>query len=728
MPILRVSWLLCCFFLFFKAYSSSNPGSTPFVTTWKTDNNGDSNSNQIIIPTTGTGYSYTVDWGDGTQSANETGNAIHTYASPGIYTVSITGDFPRIFFNGTGDIDKIISIDQWGDNLWDSMLGAFRGCGNLEGNFSDSPNLSQVSSMSYMFYDADEFNTYIGDWEVSNITDMSFLFSGALDFNQDIGNWDVSNVTNMAHMFDSATSFNQDIGNWDVSNVINMSNMFYYTISFSQSLDNWNVSSVEDMSYMFTRANSFNGAIGNWIVSNVQDMSYMFFDAVSFNQDIGNWDVSIVQDMSYMFTSAVSFDQNIGNWNVSNVSNMAVMFFEAISFNQDISSWNLNNVVDMSNMFEEALSFNHDIGSWDVSNVLDMSSMFSGAISFDQDIGNWDVSNVIDMSDMFEGVTLSATNYDGLLIGWNSGNLQLNVSFSGGLSQYCEGASARENMIANSNWQITDGGTSGPTIDELSDLSVPNFYVLPVIAGINLTGNEKYYTEPNGSGMSYNSGDVIGFNDFSSYPIVLYIYDNFSLGCGSEQSFELTITSDLSCTTLALPFTGQTDVPVDTDISWNLIIEATGYRLSIGTSFGTYDILNNADVGNVLSYDVPGNLPVNSIIYLKIIPYSDEGILLSCPEESFTTVSNSDLNNKLPKFFTPNNDGINDRWTVPDPLNQISRIMILNRYGKLFLDLFDFSKGWDGNYKNQSLPVDDYWYIIYYRTGEIIKGHFSLIR
>ena len=45
----------------------TGPGlsSQAFITTWKTDNPGTSGNNQITIPTTGSGYSYYVDWGDG---------------------------------------------------------------------------------------------------------------------------------------------------------------------------------------------------------------------------------------------------------------------------------------------------------------------------------------------------------------------------------------------------------------------------------------------------------------------------------------------------------------------------------------------------------------------------------------------------------------------------------------------------------------------------------------
>ena len=697
-------YVLLVFVLFaFNVHSEVEVGSVPFVTTWKTDNIGVSNDNQIIIPTIGGGYSYNVDWGDGTITTGETGDAIHTYAIPGLYQVSITGDFPRIYFNNSGDKEKLVSIDQWGNNVWDSMLNAFRGCDNLEGNFSDTPDLSQVISMSYMFYDASSFNSDIGNWDVSNVTDMSFLFSQALSFNKNIGSWDVGQVSNMSHMFDSATSFDQDISNWDVSNVTDMSNMFNYAISFNQNLDNWDVGNVTDMSYMFLRASSFNGAISNWNVSSAADMSYMFFDTVLFNSDIGNWDVSNVSDMSYMFTNATSFNQDIGNWNVGNVNTMAVMFFEASSFNQDISQWNVGNVTDMSNMFYEA-------------------------ISFDQNIGNWNVSNVTDMSFMFQGVSLSFNNYDALLIGWNSGNLQFNVPFNGGLSQYCQGTSARVDLISTYNWDITDGGTIGPKLDDIPDLTVSNYFVLPTITGSNLTGNELYYTAPNGSGIPFGQGDVISFNDFSSYPVTLYMYDYLNLGCGSEQSFELTITSEFSCTGLLSPRPGDLDVIVDTNLSWVPIIAAAGYRLSIGTASNTSDILDSIDVGNVFNYNLPTNLPENTEIFVTISPYNEAGDTLSCSEEPFTTGSYSNSSTKVPKFFSPNGDGVNDFWVVPDPSNSVERINILDRYGKLIYEVKDNSIGWDGTYKNLPLKVDDYWFIIQYKTGENFKGHFSLLR
>ena len=79
-------------------------------------------------------------------------------------------------------------------------------------------------------------------WDVSDVTDMSAMFYQALNFNQNIGNWDVSDVTNMSTMFMEASSFNQDISGWDVSNVTNMTSMFNGASNFNQHIRIWDTS------------------------------------------------------------------------------------------------------------------------------------------------------------------------------------------------------------------------------------------------------------------------------------------------------------------------------------------------------------------------------------------------------------------------------------------------------------------------------------------------------
>jgi gliding motility-associated-like protein len=82
-----------------------------------------------------------------------------------------------------------------------------------------------------------------------------------------------------------------------------------------------------------------------------------------------------------------------------------------------------------------------------------------------------------------------------------------------------------------------------------------------------------------------------------------------------------------------------------------------------------------------------------------------------------------------PRFFTPNNDGYNDTWKIKnlDVLPK-STIVVFDRYGKLLNQLGSNTIGWNGTYNGKELPADDYWFIITFEDGKIIKGHFSLKR
>ena len=392
------------------------PSPGAFMTTWRTGNAGATNNDQLKIGTQGNGYNYQIDWGDGFSDENVTGDIIHTYASAGTYTVLITGDFPRIFFDEVGyDNRKLLSIVQWGDIIWQSMSYAFYGCSNLVGNSSDAPDLSQLSDMSNMFDGASRFNQDISAWDVSKVNNMSEMFHNARSFNQDISSWDVSSVIDMTHMFGDASSFNQDISLWDVSAVTKMYWMFSSADNFNQDISRWDVSSVTDMHFMFGNSDSFNQDISSWDTSSVIDMSHMFVNTSSFNQDISLWDVSSVTNMSGMFSDANSFNQYIGNWDVSSVTDMSGMFENARNFNQYIGSWDVSKVIDMSLVFGRATSFNQDISSWDTSSVTDMTGMFLSATSFNQDISSWDTSSVIDISGMFAG----ARNFNQDISSWN---------------------------------------------------------------------------------------------------------------------------------------------------------------------------------------------------------------------------------------------------------------------------------------------------------------------
>ena len=419
---------------FITVWQPSNPSST--ITGYTTSTNS-----QIYFP--GVGANYTIYWeevGNTSHHATLT-NITSTLGHPVMidfgsstattpkYTVKVSsgsGSFTQIIFGyghnyiRYGDVEKILSVSQWGNIQWNSMNEAFNGCKNMDVTATDSPNLTNVTDLSFMFWNCNALvgNPSFANWNTSNVTNMSGLFEGAVSFNQDIGSWDTSKATDMAGMFGYATVFNQNIGSWNTSNVINMNGMFYKAYAFNQNIGNWDTSNVTDMGWMFLNATNFNQNIGNWNTSKVTNMNFMFYDAANFNQNVGNWDTSKVTDMSYIFGEAYAFNQNIENWDTSNVMDMTWMFGYAKSFNQNIGGWSTSNVTKMGSMFAGATTFNQNIGSWDTAKVTNMSTMFYDAANFNQNIGDWNLKSLTGASYVLYSSGLSCDNYNKTLIGW----------------------------------------------------------------------------------------------------------------------------------------------------------------------------------------------------------------------------------------------------------------------------------------------------------------------
>ncbi|NDI98967.1 BspA family leucine-rich repeat surface protein [Flavobacterium sp. LaA7.5] len=429
-------------FLLFTVFANAQQ---PFIFTRQV-NTGSLNAPIVYIADENS--EYTIDFGDGTTASNQIGDVYHLYASPGIYTITMTGAFPHIHSIGS----DVLTIEQWGDNVWASMEYTFSGCFNLVINAVDTPDLSQCTSMLKMFDSCYNFNSPINNWDVSNVTNMASMFEDALDFNQPLDNWDVSNVTDMSGMFAYCSGFNQLLNNWDVSSVTNMNSMFQQT-EYNQPLNNWDVSNVTDMSGMFAYNSYFNQPLDNWDVSNVTNMENMFIEAEDFNQSIANWDVSNVTNMSRMFSYAHEFNQPLNNWDVSNVTNM-------------------------SRMFSNMSGFNQPLNNWDVSNVTDMSRMFFGVNTFNQDLSDWNFNSEVIFTDFAGYSSLDTDNYDALLLRFVQLQLE-NKTLGSGFLHYCN-EGVRNYLIDVLNWTIT-----GDSLGEDCE-------------GNNVTGTVLYDQDANG--------------------------------------------------------------------------------------------------------------------------------------------------------------------------------------------------------------------------------------
>ncbi|MDT0295234.1 BspA family leucine-rich repeat surface protein [Mesonia ostreae] len=525
---------LFLFIVFSTFYTQAQ--NQPFITTWEVDEN-----ESITIPTEGNGYNYTIDFGDGTIESNITGDISHTYTELGIYTVSISGDFPRIYFNGSEEANKIKSIEQWGHIEWQSMNSAFFGCENLTINANDAPDLTQVTDLSHMFKLAKAFNQSINHWDVSNVNDMNNMFRGAYNFNKPLNNWDVSNVTNMGSMFTGANDFNQPLNSWDVSNVTVMGFMFWGAYNFNNPLSNWNVSNVTNMNSMFRDAESFNQPLSSWDVSNVTDMGNMFSCKYSntdstFNQPLDSWDVSNVTKMNHMFFFAETFNQPLNNWDVSNVTEMAEMFSVAASFNQPLDNWDVSNVIRMMSMFESADTFNQPLNNWDVSSVNNMTDMFRFNDAFNQPLSNWDVSNVTYMTGMFGYTELfnqPLDNWDVSNVYNMEGIFSHAVSFNQDLSNW------------NFNQSVSLTTFLGEAFVSYSGLDVENYdALLSHLAFLNLSEDElgahdlKFCNQNARNALLINGWTIYGDSESENCNSIsgIILYDENNNGCDSNDA------------------------------------------------------------------------------------------------------------------------------------------------------------------------------------------------
>ncbi|MEP2611182.1 MAG: LamG-like jellyroll fold domain-containing protein [Cyclobacteriaceae bacterium] len=199
------------------SFSTTSPPTVPFITTWETTSTDES----ITIPTTGAGYNYNVNWGDGQTDTDITGDASHTYASPGIYTVEILGAFPRIYFNFGSEgqqVDKIKSVEQWGDMAWTHGELAFSGCVNLVVTATDAPDLAGVVSLGSMFRDCSALSGDFNHWDVSNIQFFGGMFTNASSFDSPLGDWNLESAVEMGNMLDgtnlSVTNYDNTLIGW----------------------------------------------------------------------------------------------------------------------------------------------------------------------------------------------------------------------------------------------------------------------------------------------------------------------------------------------------------------------------------------------------------------------------------------------------------------------------------------------------------------------------------
>ena len=140
----------------------------------------------------------------------------------------------------------------------------------------------------------------------------------------------------------------------------------------------------------------------------------------------------------------------------------------------------------------------------------------------------------------------------------------------------------------------------------------------------------------------------------------------------------------------------------------------------------TISVLANGN--GTYEYSLDDNLYQNSGTFTNLLPGYYKIYIKDIKGQCGTKIEEVVLLN-YPKFFTPNGDGYNEFWKIKySEFEPNFYTYIYDRYGKLLTGFDVSSAGWNGQYNSQSMPADDYWFVINRQDGKIYKGHFTLKR
>ncbi len=229
------------------------------------------------------------------------------------------------------------------------------------------------------------------------------------------------------------------------------------------------------------------------VSGSVSSFSRMFNDASNFNcSSVQGWDMAEATTIGRMFLSASAFNQNIGGWNTPELNSMDFTFYNATNFNNgesdDINDLITSEVTQMAGTFRNS-SFDQPIGKWDVSNVTSFGTTSSGFLHntpFDQDLSAWDVSKGTGFDRFLDESNLSKENYDKLLNAWSQLDLNIDLDFHGGNSEYTlAGAYGKLILLKKFGWTITDND-----IEDLAEYEVDTLEKLQAM-GLHLDKDYK---------------------------------------------------------------------------------------------------------------------------------------------------------------------------------------------------------------------------------------------
>ena len=401
---------------------------------------------------------YTGNWavirGDGNVERQASGS--YTYASPGVYRVSVVGACGIVNFTGPEKVTDVIRFGQAAERQyggpytftnitqktatdWPMVMAGPRTITlpgiDFDGTDAIKGWLNSVSWVGHagssVFYGMSGFNNNgvggvgvgVDTWEwpgdigwsitgtVTGLTPNGVIDANA-QFDVDLAAlgpnqhryWTITNTTTGAAA--SGINSNNIVSATELGGFISTGQSRAGTPDLNVPMDIFSsVGETYRIDPHWSTNSNFGGGFNGWTV---------------FNQYIGSWNMRGLRECFGGFWGWNNFNngdpagfagggvgQGMDTWDTSTIISMYGLPTNSSAFNQYIGSWNVGNNQAFTNMFSGASSFNRPLNTWNIGEHLmptqriNMTQMFRNASAFNQELSSWDVSKVMSMQGMF---------------------------------------------------------------------------------------------------------------------------------------------------------------------------------------------------------------------------------------------------------------------------------------------------------------------------------------
>ncbi|MBL4703221.1 MAG: gliding motility-associated C-terminal domain-containing protein, partial [Flavobacteriales bacterium] len=273
------------------------------------------------------------------------------------------------------------------------------------------------------------------------------------------------------------------------------------------------------------------------------------------------------------------------------------------------------------------------------------------------------------------------------------------------------------------NWTISLLGCTGAdvTIITLSDPPAPTFTVTAALDPSGCDLNDGSITifgllSTTTYDISYDSAGVSITINVTTNAAGNYIIPN--LGDGVYSNFTVTLSgctgTDIASTIITLfdpptptaPAAGNDASICDTDPIVDLVATA-----GLGGTLEWYsDAALTTSIGTGTNL-TPGSTLGTSVYYVN---ETSNGCVGPASMVTITITVCVVLEVEIPTGFSPDNDGVNDTWEIPN-LNVVypnNVVRVFNRWGNILFESNGYGTPWDGQNNGDNLPTGSYFFTI----------------